>query len=144
MTDIHRAREQVERWLADLWEVDEVFADSDGDYPYRSGSAACYISVIPGHPTAVRATALAATGVKRTARLLTELNDITLHSRTAHVSWSRGAVVVRRTDLYPGMDQRILEYSGRTVAGIANDIGALVATVYGGQVPFPDGRREVS
>jgi hypothetical protein len=41
MTDIQRARGQVERWLADLWEVEEVVADSDGDYQYRAGSAAC-------------------------------------------------------------------------------------------------------
>jgi hypothetical protein len=69
-------------------------ADEDGDYFFRAGLAACYVTAEGGDPVMVRVFAIAATGVKRSARLLAEVNEINARGRSAWVTWAHGQVVV--------------------------------------------------
>jgi hypothetical protein len=134
------ARSHVERCLQDLWGTDQVVPDKDGDYPYGSGSAACYIRVDGREPVFVQAVAIAAVGVKKTAALLTEINEVNSRTRIARVFWESGAVVVEQSLMADTVDRQALGHAGLGVAAIANDIGPMIATVFGGATPLQQGQ----
>ncbi|OMB89903.1 hypothetical protein A5746_21695 [Mycolicibacterium conceptionense] len=138
MSDIDLARSHVERCLQDLWDVHHVQTDDDGDYPYRRGTAACWISLDEHDPPIVKAIACAAVGVKKSAKLLGELNEINSRCRTSHVYWSGGSVIVEQSMLAHAVDRRALAHAGQSVASVANDIGTMIATMFGGQTPLQE------
>lgn len=63
--------------------------DQDGDYFFRSGSAACYARVEDQDPVIVRVFAI---GVSHSAKLLhvAEINEVNSHSGSAWVTWAAG------------------------------------------------------
>ena len=65
-------RSHVERLLQDEWGVCRVVPDADGDYPYRSGTAACWVQVLDYERPMVRVFAHAAVGIPRSARKATK------------------------------------------------------------------------
>lgn len=136
MTAVEMARSHVERCLQDLWGVDQVLVDADGDYPYGAGSAACFIGVDPHEPIVVKAVACAAIEVKKSAKLLEEINEINTRCRTGHVYWDRGTVVVEQTMLADVVDRASLAHAGQSVAHVANDIGPMISAVFGGRTPL--------
>jgi hypothetical protein len=119
MSEIDLARPHVVRCLQYLWDVERVRPDADGDYPYRTGTAACYIGLDDGEPTVVKAVALAVVNVKKSTRLLAKLNDVNAHCWTAHFHWVGGAVIVEQTVLANSLDRRSLTYAGQSVAQVA-------------------------
>jgi hypothetical protein len=113
-----------------------ILADDDGDFPFRFQSAACYIRVEEDPPHLVRIFAVAASGVPRSSKLLTELNDVNSSSRTALAYWNNHTVLVEHT-LHPtAVNAASLARSCQSVGTVAADIGELVAAVYGGRTPF--------
>jgi hypothetical protein len=136
MAAIDMARSHVERCLQDLWGVDQVNTDADGDYPYGAGGAACYINVDPAEPIVVKAVACAVVEVKKSTKLLEEINDINRRCRTAYVYWDHGTVLVEQALLAEVVDRGSLSHAGQSVAAIANDIGPMIAAVYGGRTPL--------
>jgi hypothetical protein len=135
-------RAHVERFLEDFWEVHRVEVDKDGDYPFRVGTAACWVHVEPsvadGIPPTVQVFAHAATGInKPTLRFWRELNELNREGQWTRVCLDGGTVVVQRTlDMY-GSDSDSMERAIRAVAGVAQDIGEMLAAVYGGVTPWP-------
>lgn len=79
-------RSHVERCLQDIWDTRELGTDEDGDYPYRNGTAMCWVS--------------------------------------ADLHWA-------------AVDRLALSQLVIAVGEVADDIGTLLATVYGGATPFP-------
>ena len=136
---IDLARSHVERCLQDLWSVERVLPDADGDYCYGSGSAACYIGLDSAEPVVVKAVACAAVEVKKTAKLLDELNEVNARCRMARVYWINGAVLVEQTLFADTVDRGSLAHAGQSVAHIANDLGPMIAAVYGGRTPLEGG-----
>jgi len=136
MSDTDLARSHVERCLQDIWGTHDICPDQDGDYPYSSGSVSCWIGIDPGDPPLVKATACAAVEVKRSGRLLTELNELNARCRTARVYWCGGSVMVEQSMLAHTVDRRSLAQAGQSVAAVANDIGPMIATVFGGHTPL--------
>jgi Putative bacterial sensory transduction regulator len=130
-------RSHVERCLQDVWEQHELIIDGDGDYPYRWGTAACWVAVQSGPSMAVRVFAHAAHGLKRTAKLLTEINEVNARSRWARVFWDHGRVIVAAELPWTAIDRPALDQFMRSVGTVADDIGAMLAAVYGGQTPLP-------
>ena len=113
-------------------------ADGDGDYPYRCGTAACWVSIQPGPDPGVRVFAHAAHSLRRSARLLEEVNELNSRSRWARIFWADGVVVTSpRSCTGPRWTGR--PWTGRwdCVGSVADDIGAMLATVFGGATPFP-------
>lgn len=137
MSEMQWIRSHVERLLEDEWEACRVQSDDDGDYPFRVGSAACWVSVMHSDPIMVRVFAHAAFGVKPTLKLYRELNEIQRCSLSAHVAYADGVVLVSQTLSPVGLTQRALAQAMTAVAGTANEIGVLVAAVFGGSTPFP-------
>ncbi len=130
-------RAHVRQCLQEVWDVCRVEVDPDGDVPFRSGSAAGWVSAVEGTPPVVRVWAHVAYSVKASAAVLRELNDINRRSRTAHVYWDDGFVVAEQTLHTHGVDSATLAQAWAAVCAVANDLGPMLAAVHGGATPFP-------
>jgi hypothetical protein len=139
MTELRFVRSHVERCLQDEWELCRVTQDPDGDYPFRQGPAACWVQVCAGDPVLIKVFGVAATGIRRTTKLLTELNEINNRAGTTHVVWTGGTVLVQQTLLAEGVDRVTLGHACTAVGSLAADIGPLTAAMFGGATPFPVG-----
>ncbi len=137
-------RSHVERCLADMLGVCRVPADRDGDYYFRSGSAACYVRVEDQDPVIVRVFAVAATGASRSAKPLAEINEVNSRSHSAWVRWASDQVVVGQALIADSVTVQALDQACRAVVRVANDIGALIAAVFGGATPFAAGGQDAT
>jgi hypothetical protein len=132
----HLVRSHVERCLQDIWQVCRVSVDDDGDYPFRAGVAACWVRVDSQAPVLVRVFGHAVVGVKRSAGLLRELNDVNSRARTTSAVWDDGVVRVS-TMVHPeALGRGSLRHALDAVATVSNDLGPMLASVYGGSTPF--------
>jgi hypothetical protein len=129
-------RSHVELLLQREWNVCRVVADDDGDFPFRHGTAACYVSVLDSDPPMVRVLAHAAYGLKPTLTLLRELNEVQGRSLTARVELRRDVAVVSQTLSPIGLTQPVLAQAMTAVSSVADDIGTLLAVMFDGMTPF--------
>jgi len=113
-----------------------VTVDGDGDFFYRWGTAACWVRV-ETHPRMVKVLAHAATGVKKSVKLLTEINELNARARTARTFWADGYLVVTQSILADGVTPRSLGQACASVGSVAEDIGTLAAAFFDGATPFP-------
>lgn len=130
-------RSHVERLLQDEWQVCRVATDDDGDYPFREGTAACWVTVLDSEPVLVRVFAHAARSVKASQRLFAELNAIQGRALSAAVLLDGDVVVVQQTLSPVGLTGPVLAQALRAVSGIADDIGILIAGMFNGVTPYP-------
>ncbi len=135
MDNLTLLRSHVERCLQDIWEVCRVSTDSDGDYPFRRGSAQCFVRLEDGDPQLARVFGIAAIGVKRSAKLLVELNDTSARCRTVSVGWHNGAVIVEQPLHVAAVRRTTLRQACEAVGSVADDIGIMIAAVHGGSTP---------
>jgi hypothetical protein len=139
MSEVAWIRSHVEQLLESAWGVCRVYPDADGDYFFRQGSAACWVSVLSTSPVMVRVFGHAATGLRPTLRLFSELNDIERRALSCSVVLEGDAVVVAQTLSPIGLTEPVLQQALTAVGGVADDIGVLLAAVFGGETPFvPD------
>lgn len=137
MTQQMWVRSHVERLLQGEWDVCRVTADADGDYPWRAGPAACCVRVLDGPQPYVRVFAHTVLDVKKSAKLLDELNQIQQRALSAAVRWDHGTVLVSQTLVPIGMDRTVLGQAMYAVSELARELGPMIAAVYGGTTPFP-------
>ncbi len=130
-------RSHVERCLQEIWSDPSIDVDDDGDYPFRCETAACWVSVLDDGDPSVRVFAHAAHDVPRSARMLGELNELNSRSRWAKISWRHGVVLVDLALPWTAVNQTHLQRALDAVTTVADDIGSMIATVYGGTTPFP-------
>jgi hypothetical protein len=136
-------RAHVERVLEDYWEVRRVERDAEGDYPYRCGTAACWVQVRPADgptvPPAVVVVSKAALGLKPSAGLRREIIEMNDHARWCKVSLDKDQVWVERIlDLHAASPESV-QLACWTVGAVADDIGTPLAVMYGGSTPYtPD------
>jgi hypothetical protein len=136
MTELMWIKSHVERLLQDEWDVCRVIADDDGDYPFRYGAAGCWVTVLATDDAAlVRVWAYAADGVKSSAKLLQELNAIQQRGLSSSVMWKSGHVIVSQTISPVGLTGAVLRQALTAVGGLADDIGVLIASMFGGTTP---------
>jgi hypothetical protein len=137
MSELAWITSHVERLLQDEWDVCRVSTDCDGDYFYRVGTAACWVSIMPAEPVMVRVFAHAATGIRPSLKLFTELNEIGRRALSATIVLEARTVVVSQTISPIGLTRPVLAQAMRSVAGVADDVGLLLAGMFGGATPFP-------
>jgi hypothetical protein len=142
MSELIWIRSHVERLLQEQWDVGRVTTDSDGDWLFRIGTAACWVSVIETDPIMVRVTAQAAVAVRSSARLLRELNTIQIHALSANLLLTGDTVLVTQTLSPIGLSQPVLAQAMQAVGSVANKVGVLIAGMYGGATPYPAGSEE--
>lgn len=129
-------RAYVEKLLREAGDA-EVFSDGDGDYPYRWGTAACWVRVVEEPQLRVQVFGHAASGVKATARLLRELNEVNANSVSARVHLSNGSVIVEQAVPADGLNAATLAQACIAVGSVADDLGMLLAAMFDGETPFP-------
>lgn len=137
MSELMWIRSHVERLLQDEWGTAQIVADEDGDYPYREGTAACWVSVMATEPVMVRVFAHAAIGLKSSLKLLSELNAIQWRALSASISLRGGIAVVEQTISPINLTGPVLGQAMRAVGGVADDIGMLLAAMFNGSTPYP-------
>ncbi len=130
-------RSHVERALQEIWSHTELATDADDDYPFRSQTSMCWVSIVGGSQPGVRVFALAANEVPRSRKMLTELTELNLRSRWASISWDDGAIVVDAAIHWMSVDKPAIERALDSVTTVADEIGVMVAAVFGGSTPFP-------
>lgn len=136
MQELEWFRAYVERILEDAWNQPRVLADEDGDYPFRYGTAACYVRVEPGPPMTVRVFAQAVMDVRRSAKLLTELNDFNASARSLTAYWDHGRVIIDEALLASATNAETLTRACADAGQAAHDMGSLLAAMYDGRTPF--------
>lgn len=132
----HLVRSHVERCLQDIWDVCRAPVDEDGDYPFRAGVAACWVRVDAQTPILVRVFGHAVVDVKRSAGLLRELNDVNSRARTTSAAWDGGLVRVSAVVHPEALGRGSLRHALDAVASVSNDLGPMLASVYGGSTPY--------
>ncbi|HJQ42966.1 MAG TPA: YbjN domain-containing protein [Jatrophihabitantaceae bacterium] len=130
-------RSHVEQLLQDEWNRCRVRPDDDGDYAFRCGTAACWVSLLFDPRPMVRITAHAALDVKPSVGLFRELNAIQLRALSASVCLDDGTVVVSQTLDAHGLTKTSLHQALNAVGGVADDIGTLLAGMFDGHTPYP-------
>ena len=136
MAEIDWLRSHVQVLLQQEWGLCRVFADDDGDYFFQHGTAAGWVQVLDGVPPLVTVFAHAAFGVKRSYKLLTELNDIQNRTRACHVYLAGTDIRVEQAVLASGLTQASLAHAIHHVGTVADDVGLLLAQMFGGETPF--------
>lgn len=137
MTEQVWIRSHVERLLQEQWQTCRVHPDGDGDYMFRKGTAAGWVSVLSSEPVMVRVFAHAVHGLKPSLAVLRELNDIQSRSLSTSIGLIHGWVTVSQTISPIALSQEVLAQAISAVGAVANDIGVLLAGVFGGTTPFP-------
>ena len=137
MNEIAWLRSHVERCLEDHWGVHPLIVDRDGDYPFRWGTAGCYVSIVAGDPHLIRVWAFAARVPRRSLKLLCELNEINQRALTVYVYWNGDSVIAEQTIHADGLTKETLGHACLAVGDAADDIGMLLAAMFGGETPYP-------
>lgn len=132
-------RHHVERRMrVDLELLAPITADEDGDYAYVAADGPV-VWVRPGldmKPTPVRVTSIAVVGVKKTAALLTELNEWNNRVPLVRFVWSRGVVRVWGDLVVQSVEPGELGHLVRHVAVNAKRVSDIVTVAYGGSAPW--------
>lgn len=131
-------RSHVERCLQDLWQRYPLETDGDRDYPFRYGTAGCWVHVEPEEPGTVRVVGIAARELRRSAKLLAEVNDVNARTRTAHAYFTNGAVLVEQALLASTVTRESLGQACTAVGSVAHDIGGILAVMFDGETVFPE------
>lgn len=136
MTELVWVRSHVRQLLQDEWEMCRVDIDGDGDVAFRAGTAMCWVTVLASEPVMVRVFAHAVFGVKSSAKLLRELNAFQERALSARASHVHDLVLVSQTIAAAGLTGPVLTQAVDSVAGLASEIGPMLAPMFGGSTPF--------
>lgn len=126
----------VEHLLMDEFSTSEVIRDADGDVPFHSGSSACFVTVEEEPELGVRVWGMAALGLRPTAAVLREVNDLNDKARLAKVVLADGGVCVELRLPADQVTAKSLSRACGQVVRCADDIGVLFAGIHGGSTPF--------
>jgi hypothetical protein len=128
----------VEKCMRESWGDEADGLGCFGDMiAFRLGTAACIVRVEAGDPAMVRVMAKAVLGVRPTAKLLRELNEVNARSRIANAWWDDGDVVVECSLFAESVSEHSLDEACGAVAQVANDIGVGFAAMFDGSTPYP-------
>jgi len=129
------AHSHLQRMLREGMDLHEVQQDSDGDYPFRHGTAVYYLSVGPGGHM-VKIWSNVVLGLKGTApvlRAINATNERLMHCRM-FLSGMTLQVFLPIQPLMPGYLTAVCAEVGET----ADSVGQLMAAVHGGCIAFDD------
>jgi hypothetical protein len=137
-------RSHVHQCLQDIWDTPELVLDDDGDVPFRYGCSSGWI-LLHRHPDpSVEIRAHAAHSVRRSAKLLSELNTLNQASHRVQVSFdgkaggaSTGVVVVRTSISWAGVNRESVRAAFHTAGMAADTIGPMIAAAFDGETPYP-------
>lgn len=129
-------RAYVEKLLRESG-LEGVEADDDGDYPFRWGTAACWVRIQERPFVRVEVFAHVVHGVRPSARLLREINDANRRAVGGRVYEWDGSVLAAQSVHAHGLQSDTLVQACVGVGTVADDLGALLAAMFDGQTPYP-------
>ena len=137
MAYVDMARSHGERLLREGFDLLDVARDADGDYPFRHGAAAYFVSV---HATgrAVRIWSPAVRGIKATAAVLREVNATNARLVHARAYVESAALYVESILPVEELTEEYLVRACQEVGSTADRLGSLLAAVHGGCVWFAE------
>lgn len=136
-------RSHIERLLQTQFDMCCIEADDDGDYRLQHDSVVYYVGLHHFADTWwVRVFCPLVIGVKRTAKLLAELNELNTRSPLTKVVWMDGTVFIgghlHASAVNPESFGRLCAVVGRLSA----DVGQMIALVHGGHLVEADASEE--
>lgn len=137
MAYVDMARSHVKECLREAFELPSLKVDDDGDVPFRHGTAIYYVTV-RGDGKRVKVWAHAVRGVKRTAALLREVNEVNIGLELARVYLVHDRLAVEGVLPVAALEPGDLWSLCMEVGTTADEVGAMVSTVHGGVVAHPD------
>jgi hypothetical protein len=108
--------------------------DDDGDYGIVHDGMLCWVRILGGEEPIVRVWAQAAYDVKRSAKLLAELNEVNSGLRLLRCFWHQGTVIVAGEMVLESVEPGDLGGLVMHVGATARHTGELVAAFFGGEV----------
>ena len=135
MGEVQWIRSHVERCLQQVW-GHEPEPDADGDVSFRYGAAEGWVMVLDGSPPTVHVFAHVVENVRRTTKLLVELNEAQRALGPA-LFWSDGTVIAHEVLSPHGLTPESLSMALADVGDLADHLGPLLASVHGGTTPHP-------
>lgn len=131
------ARSYVKELVCEAFELDEVVVDSDGDLPFRCGTAMFYASVIRGGRV-LRVWSRALAGAKIDKALLREVNEANVDQLYARVFAAGHCVTVEGCLPVESLRVQDVKALCAEVGMTADRLGSMLATVHGGHLCFPE------
>lgn len=138
MSFVDLAKSHVRECLREGFELPSLMVDDDGDVPFSHGTARYYVTVRQDG-LKVKAWATAVYGVKPSAAVLREINEV-----NAGLQFSRAFIVQERL-----MIEGVLPIDGLTatdlrdlcveIGSVADEVGQMISAVHGGVVAVPEG-----
>ena len=128
-------RSHVERLLQTQFEMCCIEPDDDGDYRLEHGSVVYYVGMHRFADTWwVRVFCPLVVGVKRSAKLLTELNELNARSPLTKALWSDGTVFIGGHLHASAVNRESLGRLCSVVANVSADVGEMISVVHGGHL----------
>jgi hypothetical protein len=125
----------VEKCMTEAW--GDTVGRHEDVVTFGCGTAAGIVQVEDCEPVIVRVMAKAVLGVRASAKLLREINELNAVSRVANVWWNDGDVIVECSVFAGSVDADSLATACTHVATVANDIGVGFAAMFDGSTPLP-------
>ena len=132
------ARSHVKECLRESLELSTVFVDSDGDVPIAHGTAIYWVAV-RSDGKYVKAWSRPVVGVKQTAALMREVNEVNMGLEHSRLFFAKGMLMLEGVLPVDGLTPEYLHDLCVEVGATADDVGQMISAVYGGEVARPDG-----
>ena len=132
------ARSHVKELVREVFELDEVVVDCDGDLPFPCGTAMYYAS-LTGRGRVLRVWSRAVAGITVNKPVLRELNEVNRGLVMARVWADSDSVWVEGCLPVEVLRPRDVGALCHEVGSTADRLGSMLAAVHGGHVVFPGG-----
>jgi hypothetical protein len=129
------ARTRAEEVMADVFGRHALEQDDDGDYPLTVAGIPVYGRFLPGDPSVLQVFAIVLHDVESTAELLAELNDHNASLRFVRTFWVPNQILVESHLVASTLDREELAAAFDACRQAAENLGPLLAAVYGGDTP---------
>lgn len=128
-------REHVEQVLSQL-AGSPVAENADGNYPFRVGSAQCFVSLVDDEPPLVSVFGGLLSGVTITDELCAAVNDINASIKFGRVFAVRDRVVVATELPAADVDRSEIEHLVGAIGRVADEYDTDLQARFGGTLSF--------
>lgn len=127
------ADRRVEEVIERVFGPDALILDGDGDYQLKTAGVPVWARLLGGDPPALRVFATVAADVECSPELLRELNDYNSSLRFLRVEWSNDIVTAAADLVADSLDPDELFTAFSRVDHVAENIGPMIVSVFGGR-----------
>jgi hypothetical protein len=133
---LDRIRPYLEKLLREGFAIPDLAPDDEGDYPFRFRSAGYYVRLYNEAAPTIQLFSVVVRDIKKSPKLLSELNDLNAGMAYVRVYWVNHQVVVATELVAETLDAEELGNACNIVGRVADGIGPRLASEYGGHVLF--------